>query len=465
MLSSALLLLTEATLPSPALLTASRVLPRARLPRLDAITTDDVLMRQPLKKLAKAFYSVDTAKSGQLDLSEFALAVELSGAPLDAAAVTTLFQAADVDGDGTVTIDEFLSPRAVPELLCELPSQPKDVTQPFRPSSTYLWRLWRGTILESTWQPALASLFASIAITCALRLFGAPTWPLFTVPDPKHPLIARLLPIAGLWDKQLTLTTFVTTFFVGQALAFFKSSYGQARSIASRLSDLNLLLASHVARDKSGKFTPAGRQMLEAAARNSRLFHMLYWASMVDWYASVSSEAGLTRLRDAGHCTEEELALLLSVPRKSRHHTVAMWIIARGRNARTSGAIADDQSAGGFDPIWNDRAWSLRSAYGKIGQQLGARLPTVYLHLVQVLVDTLLVITPLALYARLGATSVPLSGGFAVFYRGLVDVSKSFLDPFGNDNTNLEIQVPVLVKDCNSASVRFLDAAEVLPAD
>ena len=136
MLSSALLLLTEATLPSPALLTASRVLPRARLPRLDAITTDDVLMRQPLKKLAKAFYSVDTAKSGQLDLSEFALAVELSGAPLDAAAVTTLFQAADVDGDGTVTIDEFLSPRAVPELLCELPSQPKDVTQPFRPSST-----------------------------------------------------------------------------------------------------------------------------------------------------------------------------------------------------------------------------------------------------------------------------------------------------------------------------------------
>lgn len=88
---------------------------------------------------------------------------------------------------------------------------------------------------------------------------------------------------------------------------------------------------------------------------------------------------------------------------------------------------------------------------------------------------------------------------------GLLDVSKSFLDPFGNDGTDVEIevtvpslaltfvltltlifalslavtlifaltltpaltptfiQVPVLVKDLDAASTRFIDAAEHVP--
>ena len=53
--------------------------------------------------------------------------------------------------------------------------------------------------------------------------------------------------------------------------------------------------------------------------------------------------------------------------------------------------------------------------------------------------------------------------GLYLLYRGLVDVCKSFLDPFGNDNTQVEIQVPVLVKDANAASTRFLDAAALTP--
>ena len=37
-----------------------------------------------------------------------------------------------------------------------------------------------------------------------------------------------------------------------------------------------------------------------------------------------------------------------------------------------------------------------------------------------------------ALYPRLGLFSVPMTGVIALFYRGLLELSKSFLDPFGN---------------------------------
>ena len=80
------------------------------------------------------------------------------------------------------------------------------------------------------------------------------------------------------------------------------------------------------------------------------------------------------------------------------------------------------------------------------------------------LVDTTLLMAPFALYARLGAVSILLCGVLTFFYRGLVDVSKSFLDPFGNDGTTSEIEVPVLVRDANDATLRFISGAEVLPS-
>lgn len=269
--------------------------------------------------------------------------------------------------------------------------------------------------------------------------------------------------VNGIFLSQLTLTTFVVTFFVGQSLSFYRSCYGFARSIASRLADLNLMLATHVARDASSyTYTARGRALLDAGARNTRLFHLLYWAHIVPRYRAVCSEAGLQRLCALGHCTRAEADALLALPRSARHHAVAVWIVERARVGYATGALA----RGGRDDVtaaWMERSTALRSAYGKIGQALGARMPTVYVHLVQVLVDSLLVLTPLALYARLGVAAVPLSSAFVVFYRGLVDVCKSFLDPFGNSNTAVEIQVPVLVRDCNVASARFVAVAEVIP--
>jgi len=50
-----------------------------------------------------------------------------------------------------------------------------------------------------------------------------------------------------------------------------------------------------------------------------------------------------------------------------------------------------------------------------------------------VLVDSLLVFTAPALYPKIGVMSVGLTCTLTLFYRGLLELSKSFLDAFGQD--------------------------------
>ena len=87
-------------------------------------------------------------------------------------------------------------------------------------------------------------------------------------------------------------------------------------------------------------------------------------------------------------------------------------------------------------------------------------------NLVQILVDSLLVLAPLALYPRLGLLAAPLAGMATVFYRGFLELSKSFLDPFGNDDSLSEnLQVDCLVTEINNGSERWTNGARKLPFD
>lgn len=84
--------------------------------------------------------------------------------------------------------------------------------------------------------------------------------------------------------------------------------------------------------------------------------------------------------------------------------------------------------------------------------------------MVHVLVDTLLFLAPIALYPTVGAFSVPLAGILAIFYRGLLELSKSFLDPFGNEGSKAQnIQVDVLMAESNAGTMRWMAGAEDLP--
>jgi hypothetical protein len=110
---------------------------------------------------------------------------------------------------------------------------------------------------------------------------------------------------------------------------------------------------------------------------------------------------------------------------------------------------------------------SLRAEYFNIGDYAAGRMPLAYVQLVQVLVDSLVYLAPFALYAQIGTLSIPLVGLLALFFKGLLELSKSFLDPFGVEGfTDQNIRVDVLVSELNfGAASRWVKAGAVLPSN
>lgn len=92
-------------------------------------------------------------------------------------------------------------------------------------------------------------------------------------------------------------------------------------------------------------------------------------------------------------------------------------------------------------------------------------MPLAYVQLVQIIVDSLVWLSPFSLYSSLGGLSIPLVGLLTLFFKGLLELSKSFLDPFGNEGYPAQnLHVEVLVSELNfGASSRWVKAAEFLP--
>ena len=87
---------------------------------------------------------------------------------------------------------------------------------------------------------------------------------------------------------------------------------------------------------------------------------------------------------------------------------------------------------------------------------------------VKLLVDALLFVAPFALYPKLGAFAAVLNGFIALFYRGLLELSKSFLDPFGNrrvsaSGLSADIGIATLIGESNAGSIVWPQGASCLP--
>ena len=119
----------------------------------------------------------------------------------------------------------------------------------------------------------------------------------------------------------------------------------------------------------------------------------------------------------------------------------------------------------GFEERLLRELTQIRAEMFSIGDFQAGRMPLAYVQLVQVLVDSLVIIAPVALYAKLGALSIPLCGLLTLFFKGLLELSKSFLDPFGNEGfPGQNIRVDVLVSELNfGAQSRWSAAGAVLP--
>ena len=93
------------------------------------------------------------------------------------------------------------------------------------------------------------------------------------------------------------------------------------------------------------------------------------------------------------------------------------------------------------------------------------RMSMAYIQLMQVLINLLLLLAPFALYSALGSLSIPMTGLLTFFFYGLLELAKSFLDPFGNEGfPQQNIHVDVLVSELNFvAATRWVNARKSLP--
>jgi len=82
-------------------------------------------------------------------------------------------------------------------------------------------------------------------------------------------------------------------------------------------------------------------------------------------------------------------------------------------------------------------------------------------------VDTLIFLAPLALYVKMGTFNIISTALLTLFFKGLLELSKSFLDPFGREGYRAHnIRVDVLVSEMNfGASSRWVAAGDALPSD
>ena len=90
----------------------------------------------------------------------------------------------------------------------------------FHPQPGWLWRQWRGTVLQQCWVPACAMMAVSALLVFVMepvRLQGDHKWTLFEVPSPDDAVVARLRGFTTMWGYLLTMATFVNSFFLSQA--------------------------------------------------------------------------------------------------------------------------------------------------------------------------------------------------------------------------------------------------------
>ena len=192
---------------------------------------------------------------------------------------------------------------------------------------------------------------------------------------------------------------------------------------------------------------------------------------------SIRTQRGLARLVDRGLMTEREYFVMTSsgVSPSARHNVVIGWIMARTVDGRARDTL---EFGAGTESVFVNNILELRAKCNSIPDETVARMPLAYVHLVHLLTDSLLIVAPVALYSQVGVLSVPLSGLLTIFFRGLLELSKTFLDPFGNAESYDEIddqngsgqprqaiRTDALICEVNSASTRWWRGAERLPFD
>jgi len=334
----------------------------------------------------------------------------------------------------------------------------------FDPSSGWIWRRWKGTIFSETWETCVRNMVLAFLV----NLFF------------KYNRVAFLTNLQGfniLWGQLLSVTTFTLTFFLNQSYTLWRKCYGHSRTLQGRLNDVNLSSCTHATRSNPKKtedgryefstYSEPARQILELMARYTRVFNMLCYASFTGSHRPLLTLQGMRRLVERGVITEAERTILsdANLPVTQRHSTVLLWMSRLFVDARKAGHMG---GGSGFEQHFLDKIHVIRAQYGAIGDELQGRMPLAYAHLVQVLIDVILWMYPLMAVST-GMTpfiGILGTGLLTMFYQGLFDLAKQFLDPYDNESYGKgedPLSIDTLISETNAGSIRWLNGLAAQP--
>ena len=271
-----------------------------------------------------------------------------------------------------------------------------------------------------------------------------------------------------LWGQLLSVTTFTLTFFLNQSYGLWRKCYDYSRRLQGRLNDLGLTLAAHATRstpsspDMPSTYTPQSRQALELVSRYVRVFNLLTYASFTRSHRPILTPRGMRRLVERGILTPKEREILsdAEVPATQRHNAVLIWLIRLFLEGRQSGIF---EGGMGFEQQFMEKCHVIRAQYGAIGDELQGRMPLAYAHIVQILLDVVLWMYPFMALSTGMAWYISIlgSGLLTMFYQGLFDLAKQFLDPYDNENYGKgddPLVIDTLIAETNAGSVRWMNS-------
>jgi len=94
-------------------------------------------------------------------------------------------------------------------------------------------------------------------------------------------------------------------------------------------------------------------------------------------------------------------------------------------------------------------------------------MPLPYIHFVNLLVDVLILFSPIALYSQYWLWSIIGVGIVTLFHRGIYKLSLYFLDPVDNEvHQGVEtvgFDIGVLIREANTRSIVWTGAATIAP--
>mmetsp|Transcript_23752 Transcript_23752/g.55918 ORF Transcript_23752/g.55918 Transcript_23752/m.55918 type:complete len:556 (-) Transcript_23752:59-1726(-) len=379
----------------------------------------------------------------------------------------------------------------------------------YEPDALWLWTRWRGTVLSMTYIPIAFNVAIGIFVNWYVHSHTEATWSYFAVPPQDEPLIQELAGLKTLWEYQLTLCTFILAFFTGQAYTYWRQVYFTTRAIQGRINDICLIITTNAERESQTLmdgstvtvYSERAAALVDTCTRLIRVSHTFFWAAMPTNSNGVSdkgwegktfrvkmangdgiggdidedgnntaigpvllSPTGLRFMERAEELTHAEVMTLLDshLPPSQYTYMLMQWVAIYATEGFRDGTLVGGDGA---ERELMRRVTDLRAEYFSIGDLCAGRMPIAYVQLIQILVDILVWLAPFSLFPGLGSLSIFLCAVLTHFFKGLLELSKSFLDPFGNDGyPNQNIRVDVLVSELNfGAASRWKCAAQRVP--